>query len=63
MELERNGLEKYMSDLRDSANEHAGAIMDEMNAERLLQRMMSWILSANDRWMKRCKPRTERKLV
>lgn len=52
-----------MSDQRDNVNEDAGLIMDEMNAERLVQHMMSWILNANERWMKKNEPRIARKLV
>lgn len=53
----------YMSDLRESALEGAIHLMDEINVERLLQHVMSWILGVNDRRMKKYVRRTPRKLV
>lgn len=52
-----------MDNLRNNANEDAAYMMEELNAENLVERMMSWILSANDRWMKRSKSKVARKLV
>lgn len=45
--------EEYMSDLRESAAENGADVMDEVDAERGLERVMSWILRANDRNTKR----------
>lgn len=42
-----------MSDLRESAAENDADVMDEVNAERCLERVMSCILRANDKNMKR----------
>jgi len=54
---------KGMSDLVESAAENATFINDEMNANEMLENVMRWILSANDRWLKRHKPKLVRKLV
>lgn len=55
--------EGYMCDMRESALEDAASAIDEADAQSCVERMMKWIHSANDRWMKRCKPVYARKLV
>lgn len=55
--------EGYMSDLMESAAENARFINDKMNVDEMLENVMKWILSANDRWLKRHKPKLARKLV
>jgi len=54
---------KGMRDLVESAAEKATFINYEMNANEMLENVMRWILSANDRWLKRHKPKLARKLV
>jgi hypothetical protein len=55
--------EGYMCDLRENASENAVSAMDVMDAERLLEIVMSWIRSANDRRMRRFECKNRRKLV
>ena len=55
--------EGYMNDLRESASRDAASVIDEMNAERLLEDVMSWIRSANDRRMRRYQYKDVRKLA
>lgn len=55
--------EEYMSDLRKSAAESGVDVMDEEDAERSLERVMTWILRANDKNMKRAWSGTIRKKI
>ncbi|KMQ89014.1 reverse [Lasius niger] len=55
--------EGYMCDLRESASENAASAMDVMDAEKLVELVMSWIRIANDRRMRRFECKNRRKLV
>lgn len=52
-----------MSDLRERAAESAPCIIDEVDAERLLEGVMSWILGVNERRLKKHERRTVRKIA
>lgn len=54
---------KGMRDLMESAAENARYMNDGLSADEMLEIVMKWILSANDRWLRRHKPRSARKLV
>lgn len=55
--------EEYERKLRESALRDAADVIDERNADRLLERMSSWIRDANDWCMKKYERRSARKLV
>lgn len=55
--------ERYMSDLRESSSRNAVGMIDNTNAERLLENIMSWIQSANNRRIRIYKRKNAKKLV
>jgi len=55
--------EGYVNDLRECASVDAVNMIDEMNAERLVENVTSWIQEVNDRGLRRHKPKMVMKLV